>query len=83
MLLAVNCDFKGNDYGKHKQTHNQKCLATCRTEDKCTHFSWSNSRCFKKTGPVNQTDAFYRSGYLCAISLSGQNTNTNSEKSMD
>lgn len=67
MLVAVNCDFKGHDYEKVNVTSYQECLNSCKIEAKCTHFSWSFSRCFKKTGPVNETDAFYSPGFFCGI----------------
>lgn len=62
----MSCDFEGNDIG-NETTSGEECKDLCIASLGCTHFSWSNHICYKKSGPVTKLNAKIQEDYICSI----------------
>ena len=65
-VLGVGCDFKGNDI-KNVRSDENECKYKCLSTKNCTHFSWSNGVCYKKSGLISRQKASIRTNYVCGI----------------
>lgn len=63
---AVGCDFNGNDIESENSTKDD-CVELCKSTQGCTHYSWSNGICYKKSGFVFKPNAYIREDYVCGL----------------
>jgi len=54
---ASGCDFNSSNIAQVKLDF-EKCRNRCNQTKECTHFSWENSKCHLKSGPIKKDDAF-------------------------
>ena len=63
----MGCDFDGNDIGNEKTISKEDCESRCISTRRCTHFSWSQGICYKKSGLVSIGNAYIRAFYVCGV----------------
>ena len=50
-----------------EQSKVEECGGKCRATSGCTHFTFLDGWCYKKSGSVSKSDAFAKKGVLCGI----------------
>lgn len=56
-VYAAGCEFKDENIG-NKANGNNNCIPLCKSNPRCTHFVYSDGRCFLKKGEVTLNDAY-------------------------
>ena len=62
----MDCDFNGGDMGR-EQSKGEECGGKCSATPGCTHFSYQDGWCYKKSGTITQNNAFVKKGVMCGI----------------
>lgn len=66
-MWMFGCDIRGGYNIGNEKTSRDECEEQCLTTLGCTHFSWSNGVCYKKSGLTNRNKAYVRAHFVCGI----------------
>ena len=66
-IWAENCDFGESGNMGREQSSGELCGAKCRASSPCTHFTYLDGWCYKKSGSVSKNDAFPKNRVMCGI----------------
>lgn len=82
--IIKNCHFPNNNINEPiMKMELQKCYINCKTNVKCTHFSWDsvNSICYLKGGYIEQSMSVIIRGMYCGIKEQIKTTSTSKKSS--
>lgn len=66
-IWAWDCDFSDKGNIGRESSKGEECEGKCRASPGCTHFTWASNWCFKKSGTVSKSDAFWKKDAVCGI----------------